>query len=242
MPAMGEKDTATKEIQSFLTERDKEVLARHKELQALYAPGSLMGDTWSRVEPGNLVLGHKIARVIIDAAVLPPPADSQKIPLLVSLSANAGITEMALSLELGDSYRVIAGDMAPVARFSSHADSVRMDASFLPFAKQSVAALLDLKGALWHEADYDLRRDDRDRVDAENMLDLFQRLREYLVDGGVLIVDDAAIDIGGFYQADPGGTGVKIDTMLRLSRKKLEGFTVSTIGNGKRRLRVYTKV
>jgi len=230
-------DSTPPEIKPSLSERDKELIGRHKTVKEEYAPGTKRGQEWAEMTPVSLKTAEEIAETIIFANILPAPLNPQDVLVLVSLSSNVGINERVLAEKLGNSYKVIAGDVADVQRLPSGATPMRFDASFLPFKENSIAAMTDFQGAIWHEAFEDLTKGYNQKTEADNLIDIFARLKPSLREGGVIIVDDPEHFLLAMI-----GTTSKIDQILTLTGEKIEGFEVSTIGEGNRRLRVYKKV
>lgn len=221
-----------------LIERNEELIARHKEIKKKYTPGAKYAREWGKINLQNIKIAEEIAETITSANILPAPLNSQDVPTLVSLSSNVGINEKALAKKLGNSYKVIAGDIANVKRVTSGARPMQLDASFLPFRPDSISAIIDLQGAIWHEAYEDLIKGYNTKTEAKNLLDIFARLRPSLREGGIIIVDDP----GSFPEIVIGTGSGKIDHLLEVTGEKIAGFEVSTIGEGARRLRVYKKV
>lgn len=218
-----------------ISERDEAIIERHKKIKADYAPGTKLASEWAETTI-TLQTAKEIAETIVSSNILPPPDDND-VPVLVSLSSNVGLKEKVLAERLGKSYKVISGDLQKM-RIADAPNPVILDASFLPVKPESIAAIIDFQGAIWHEAYHDLESLPPGQRTAENLLDIFARLRKSLKEGGVIIVDDPRYPPDVFK-----GTGVvKIDPLLRATGKEIEGFEVSTIGDGDNRLRVFNKV
>lgn len=230
-------DSTPSEVKPNLSKRDKELIGRHKKVKQEYTPETKLAQEWAEMTPESLETAEKTAETIISANILSAPLNPQDVPVLVSLSSNVGITEKVLAEKLGKSYRVIAGDIANVKRIPSDAIPMQFDASFLPFRENSIAAMIDFQGAIWHEAYDDLTKGYNATTKADNLLDIFARLRTSLIEGGVIIVDDPE-----HFPLAAIGTTSKIDQILRLTGEKIEGFEISTLGENNRRLRVYKKV
>lgn len=228
-------DAKTSEIPN-LTVRDKELIERHKKVKQQYSLGSKMAEDWGEVTPHRIKLAETAVQTIISSNILPSPAHANDTQVLVSLSSNTGLTEKILAEKLGASFTVISSDLQK-ERLPGAPNPIIADASFLPVKPNSVSAMIDFQGAIWHEAYDDLTKPYEERT-AENLLDIFSRLRTSLRPGGVIIVDDPE-DLPDMFI----GTGkAKIDLLLRRINKNIEGFEVSTIGKGNARLRVFKKV
>ncbi len=164
-------DSANPEV---LSKKDKEILDRHRNIAQAYSSGGVLegwGDTIKEIP----LVAQEIADTIVSSGILPQSLGNKDKSFFISLSANSGLYEKALAEKLSKSYKIIAGDIANVKIVQSEAEPVRLDASFLPFKPESVAAMLDLKGAIWHEACKDLENNS-----TENVLEIFARLRTTL--------------------------------------------------------------
>ncbi len=222
-----------------LSERDKELIERHKKVKEDYSPGTKLAKTWGEMRPDHQKTASEITDTIVSSNILPSPINSEDVPILVSLSSNVGLTEKTLSEKLGKSYKVIAGDISDVKRVQSEAIPIRFDASFLPFKPESISAMIDFQGAIWHEAFHDFAVGyNTGNTNADNLLDIFARLRKSLREGGVIIIDDPR-----WFPLSAISTGIgKIDGLLKGKGAEIPGFEVSTIGEDERRLRVFKKV
>lgn len=229
-------DSKTPEILDDISERDKELIGRHNQTKSHYAPGSRDAQIWGEVTPVQIEIAEEIAETIISGNILPPPISSGDVPVLVSLSSNIGLKETILAEKLGESYKLIAGDIQE-ERLPGAPNPVILDASFLPFKPNSLAGMVDFQGAIWYEAFHDLTTGYNGKTNANNLIDIFARLRTSLREGGVIITDDSE-----FFPHSAFGTGVKIDSALKQAGKEIEGFQVSTIGERDCRLRVFKKV
>ena len=213
--------------------RPETLLDRHKNIAELYSPGGQL-EFWGAGKEEMPQVAEEICNTILSSGILPSSPEEGKKSLLVSLSSNSGSNEKVLSEKLGSSYTVIAGDIVDLKRIPSDALPVRFDASSLPLRPNSVAAMLDITGAIWHEANP--HYDSSSQV-AKHLLDMFSSLRESLQEEGVIMIDDPE---GISYPLS--GTAMRVDTALKASGVEIEGFDTSTIGQGVHRLRVYKKV
>lgn len=212
-------DLTNTEGRPTLSQRDRALIKRHGKVAEEYAPGTPLANEWGVVRKEHIKAAGEIANTILSANILPVPLDSNDAPLIVSLSSFVGLNEGVLAekiRQLGLPYRVIAGDISNVKRLKSKAIAVRFDASFLPLQKNSIAAMIDLQGAIWHEAYHDLKSGYNGETTSTNLLDIFTRLKPSLRKEGVIIVDDPQ-----FFPNAAIGTTAKIDQLLRLTGGEL---------------------
>jgi len=229
-----------------------ELQSRHAVTMQQYDKSSteILG-RWGLLHIPNVRQRETTVDTVINADVLPLYHPSGRPPLLVSVSANTGLYEQVFTQRLADRgirYRVIAGDMSDIRRVSSDAVPFRFDASFMPFASGSVAAIFDRLGAIWHEAAADLNalflpsyslygRNSRAKYRTTNhTLNMFQHHRDMLQVGGVIIVDEEI----GKATASEISTGSLLDLVLG-KNFPVPGFTMSMIGKKDTKMRVYKK-
>ena len=127
-------------------QRRNAIMLRHILGRRQYESQGTLGDWGTRSMP---IADYRKAFTdsIISSGVLPKNHPSGKTPVLVSLSANTGLHEEDLArrfLEIGSTYRVVAGDMANLTRVPSIATDMRFDGSFLPFQHGTISAILNL--------------------------------------------------------------------------------------------------
>ncbi len=162
------------------------------------------------------------ALVLLQSEVLPKPKNGEKV-IIFSPSANASATESILQDVLGNSYEVVSGDLADVVRVDKTTRPIRADASFIPFANNSIDVVYDNLGAMWYEAHQS--ESEKTTTHIEN---LFKEYGRVLRENGMVVVD--------------GSTAHLIDNAM-IGRNGIEGFFYRDFHNlNNLSLRVYYKI
>lgn len=167
---------------------------------------------------------------MIESRILPTPATPQENIIIVSTSSNRGIIEGELASQLGPQYKIVAGDITNISREANKASPVRLDALFLPFIDNSIDVIIDILGAAWYEANFDLLNP---ALRGLNTKKLFLEYRNKLSDRGMVIIDESP-------NITPIATGELINQALELA--DIDGFKTPVItGKKPYQFRVYYK-
>lgn len=207
----------------------------HRELNlALAKTYGNSGDlkNWGTHE-ANEIIATEIPQLLLQSNLLPKPGQGRKTHI-VSPSANKGVNESSLRDAFGDEYIIHAGDLSeaiPIKKMG--VNRFRADGEYLPFAKESIGCIIDFLGISWYKSVQDMFEKMRvgmnplsSPIPAEYLggfivKELFEKWRERLIPGGIVVVDDSQTISNSTINAF-GTTGQFIDMVTKTG--KIPGF------------------
>jgi len=180
-----------------------------------------------RTKEDREAIGRYVGYCIASEIGIPRAKEGKAI--ILSTASNAGIMERGIQQEAGEGFSVIANDFANIPRVKGPL-ALQSDARELPFSDGSIACIVDIAGALWHQLVDDKLGSPSVRKELSRAGAILKHYLSKLTANGVLITDD------GYEKS----TGVLLDGVFKGG--VVPGFDKPEVwGDESYKLRVYRK-